>query len=105
MIHINKILTGGFFLQLFSPFLPSVVAQERPNVVVFLVDDLRTELGCYGNDIVKSPNIDALAKDGVRFTNAYAQQALSAPSRMSILTGKRPETIGIYSLFTPLCSF
>lgn len=77
-------------------------AKEQPNVVVFLVDDLRPELGCYGNQTVKSPNIDALAKDGVRFTNAYAQEAICAPSRMSILTGLRPESIGIYSIFTPL---
>ena len=81
-----------------------VRAKEQPNVVVFLVDDLRTQLGCYGNQTVKSPNIDALAKDGVRFQNAYAQEALCAPSRMSILTGLRPESIGIYSLFTPFRS-
>ncbi len=79
-------------------------AKEQPNVVVFLVDDLRTELGCYGNQLVKSPNIDAMAKEGVLFQNAYAQQAICAPSRMSILTGLRPESIGIYSLFTPLRS-
>lgn len=79
-------------------------AQQQPNVVVFLVDDLRTELGCYGNQFVKSPNIDALANDGVLFKNAYAQQAICAPSRMSILTGLRPESFGIYSLFTPLRS-
>ncbi len=77
---------------------------KAKNVVVFLVDDLRTELGCYGSEYVKSPNIDALAKDGVRFQKAYSQQALSAPSRMSLLTGNRPETVGIYSLFTPLRS-
>ncbi len=80
------------------------LAKEKPNVVVFLVDDLRTELGCYGSETAKSPNIDALAKDGVRFTNAYAQEAICGPSRMSILTGLRPETIGIYSIFTPLRS-
>ena len=82
----------------------ALFAKEQPNVVVFLVDDLRTELGCYGNENVKSPNIDALAKDGVRFQKAYSQQAISAPSRMSILTGKHLEHIGIYSLFTPLRS-
>lgn len=82
----------------------SIFAQEQPNIVVFLVDDLRTELGCYGNQQVKSPNIDALANEGVLFQNAYAQQAICAPSRMSILTGLRPESIGIYSLFTPLRS-
>lgn len=80
----------------------TLIAKEKPNVVVFLVDDLRTELGCYGSETVKSPNIDALAKDGVRFSNAYAQEAICAPSRMSILSGLRPESIGIYSIFTPL---
>jgi iduronate 2-sulfatase len=82
----------------------SLSAQKPPNVVVFLVDDLRPVLGCYGNKVIKSPNIDALAKDGVKFNKAYAQQAICAPSRMSILTGMRPENIGIYSLFTPLRS-
>lgn len=80
----------------------SITAQEKPNVVVFLIDDLRTELGCYGSEFVKSPNIDKLASEGVLFNKAYAQQAICAPSRMSILTGLRPETIGIYDLFTPL---
>lgn len=72
------------------------------NVVVFFVDDLRTDLGCYGNNVVKSPNIDALARDGVLFQNAYSQQAICAPSRISILTGLRPENVGIYDIFTPL---
>lgn len=76
--------------------------EKKPNVVVFLVDDLRTELGCYGSTHVKSPNIDALAKDGVLFDKAYCQEAICAPSRMSILTGLQPQNIGIYSLFTPL---
>lgn len=84
--------------------LMSVKAVERPNVVVFLMDDLRPQLGCYGYDMVKSPNIDSLADNGLLFQKAYAQEALSAPSRMSILSGKYPENIGIYSLFTTLRS-
>jgi iduronate 2-sulfatase len=80
----------------------NLFAQESPNVVIFLIDDLKAELGCYGSEVVKSPNIDKLAQEGVLFNNAYCQQAICAPSRMSILTGLRPETIGIYDLFTPL---
>lgn len=76
--------------------------QEQPNVLIFLVDDLRNDLGCYGNTIVKSPNIDKLAKNGVVFNKAYCQQAICAPSRMSILTGMRPENIGIYDIFSPM---
>ena len=77
-------------------------AQEKPNVLVFYVDDLRAELGCYGSETAITPNIDKLAKDGVMFNKAYVQQAICAPSRMSTLTGLRPETLGIYSIFTPL---
>lgn len=78
--------------------------KQHVNVLVFLVDDLRTELACYGSKQVKTPNIDKLAREGVAFDKAYCQQAICAPSRMSILTGLRPDHIGIYSLFTPLRS-
>lgn len=80
--------------------IASSFAQEDLNVLVFLVDDLRPDLACYGNELMQSPNIDKLAEDGVMFKNAYAQQAICAPSRMSILTGLRPETFAIYDIFT-----
>ncbi|WP_159951688.1 sulfatase [Polaribacter septentrionalilitoris] len=76
--------------------------EEKPNVLIFYVDDLRAELGCYGSETAITPNIDKLAADGVQFNKAYVQQAICAPSRMSTLTGLRPETLGIYSIFTPL---
>ena len=75
---------------------------EKPNVLIFYVDDLRAELGCYGSETAITPNIDKLAADGVQFNKAYVQQAICAPSRMSTLTGLRPENLGIYSIFTPL---
>tara|TARA_R110002051_G_scaffold318695_1_gene401383 strand:- start:22247 stop:23689 length:1443 start_codon:yes stop_codon:yes gene_type:complete len=91
------------FLCLTICSLASVFGQkEQPNVLVFYVDDLRAELGCYGSETAITPNIDKLAKDGVLFNKAYVQQAICAPSRMSTLTGLRPETLGIYSIFTPL---
>ncbi|WP_342807872.1 sulfatase [Alteromonas sp. M12] len=73
-------------------------SQKQPNVVIFLIDDLRVDLGTYGNKHVISPNIDELAKQGVKFTRAYAQQAICGPSRVSIMTGLRPETTGLYSI-------
>jgi len=75
-----------------------VVAAERPNVLFISVDDLRVELGCYGDTIVKSPHIDALAQRGTLFERAYCQQAVCNPSRASVLTGMRPSSLGIWSL-------
>ncbi|KMT66855.1 sulfatase [Catenovulum maritimum] len=71
---------------------------QQPNVLIFLIDDLRVDLGTYGSKHVISPNIDALADNGIKFTQAYAQQAICGPSRVSILTGLRPETTGLYTI-------
>ncbi|MFG6686774.1 sulfatase [Mariniflexile sp. HNIBRBA6329] len=90
------------FLILFSFTLSSFAQKQQPNVLVFYVDDLRAELGCYGSPTAITPNINKLASEGVQFNKAYTQQAICTPSRMSTLTGLRPETLGIYSIFTPL---
>ena len=73
--------------------------KQQKNVLFLAVDDLKTELGCYGSQIVQSPNIDRLAADGILFTRAYCQQAICGPSRASIMTGARPETINVTDLF------
>ncbi len=72
----------------------------RPNVLLICVDDLKPLLGCYGVPTVKSPNIDRLAARGVLFQRAYCNQAVCAPSRNSLMTGLRPQTLGIYELST-----
>lgn len=66
------------------------------NVLLIIVDDLRPSLGCYGDKLVRSPNIDQLAARSLLFQNAFAQQAVCAPSRVSFLTGRRPDTTRLY---------
>jgi iduronate 2-sulfatase len=74
--------------------------QTRPNVVLICVDDLKPLMGCYGNAIAQTPNIDRLAQQGVLFQSAYCNQAVCSPSRNALLVGRRPQTLGIYDLAT-----
>ena len=62
-----------------------------PNVLFIAVDDIKPSLGVYGDSFAKTPNIDELASFGTTFTNAHVQQAICAPSRVSLLTGLRPD--------------
>ncbi len=71
-------------------------AAERPNVVFFLVDDLgQRDLGCYGSTFYETPNIDRLAKEGARFTDAYAACPVCSPTRAAVQTGRWPQRTGI----------
>ena len=77
-------------------FLLNGSAADRPNVLFLVADDLRPDIGCYGNSAVDTPHLDRLAKEGVRFERAYCQIASCGPSRASFLTGRRPDTTKIY---------
>ena len=71
-------------------------APEKPNVLFIVVDDLKPLLGCYGESWIKSPNIDRLASRGALFTASYCQVSFCAPSRMSVLTGLRPDSTRVF---------
>ena len=75
---------------------------EKTNVIMVVIDDLRTELGCYGVDAMHSPSIDRFAKKGMLFNHAYAQYPVCNPSRSSFLSGLRPDEVGIISNTVPL---
>jgi arylsulfatase A-like enzyme len=87
---------------LLAPLVPLHAAdapKQKPNVLFIAVDDLRPLLGCYGASWIKSPNIDRLAARGTVFTASYCQVSFCAPSRMSVLTGLRPDTTRV--VFNP----
>jgi len=76
-------------------------ASRRPmNVLMIALDDLRPQLGCYGDTFAHTPHMDSIAARGVVFRNAYCQQAVCGPTRASLLTGLRPDTIGVHDLNT-----
>ncbi len=95
----NSLIYCGIGLGVINAF--SIQGQEKKQNVLFIaIDDLRPELHCYGAEHMITPNIDRLAAQGTLFQQAYCQQAISAASRNSLLTGLRPDAIGIYDLAT-----
>jgi len=100
---------GGFALA--SVATMSAVAKpgtgkKRPNIVFVLADDLGYgDLGCYGNPVIRTPHLDAFAREGVRLTQCYAASPNCSPARAGILTGRMPYRVGIYDFLrarTPL---
>ncbi len=84
-----------FFLALFI-FAASLHAADKPNIVLIFADDLGiNDLGCYGRKDQRTPNLDKLATQGIRFTSAYCAQPICSPSRAALMTGKCPARLHI----------
>jgi iduronate 2-sulfatase len=86
-----------FAVLAFTILQSAVGAAEKRNVLFIVSDDLNCDLGCYGDKLVKSPNIDRLAERGVLFENAYCQYPVCNPSRSSFMTGCYPDQTGVLS--------
>ena len=83
-------------------FVTSLAAKDKMNVLFISADDLNCDIGPYGNTQVKTPNLDRLARMGTVFDRAYCQQPLCGPSRASIMSGLRPNTLGVWTLNSKL---
>lgn len=96
----------SFFLSalLLFAFTLSAAADDRPNFIIFIADDVSwNDFGCYGSETARTPNIDALAANGMKFTNAFLTASSCSPSRCSIITGRYPHNNGAASeLHRPL---
>jgi len=87
------ILTASLAILSICPSIIGICAEKRsvPNIVLILVDDLGwTDVGCFGSDLYRTPNVDRLAREGLRFTNAYSACTVCSPTRAALMTGKYP---------------
>ncbi len=72
-------------------------SQQKTNIIILMADDLGYgDIGCFGNEIIKTPNLDKLAAQGVRFTDCYSAGCVCSPSRAAMLTGRNPNRLGVY---------
>jgi N-sulfoglucosamine sulfohydrolase len=101
-----RVLCGIMFALscvLWSALSAASVSTDRPNIVIFILDDVgQADVGAFGNAVVRTPNIDRLAAEGMRFDNAFLTTSSCSPSRASILTGLYPSATGAPNLGDPV---
>ena len=100
---LKKVAVGAGGL-LAAPYLPycGQSGESNPNIIVIFTDDQGYEdLGSYGSPLIKTPNIDQMAEEGVRFTDFYSANSVCSPSRASLLTGCYPTRVGIPDVLFP----
>src|SRR4051794_18633554 len=101
MMRFFALLTTA--IALLTPLAVRAEAPKPPNVLWVCADDLAPYVvGCYGNKVVKTPNLDRLASEGMRFDRAFCNAPVCTASRQSFLTGRYPRTVGVTQLKTPL---
>ena len=102
-IIMNLIIRGLLFLSCLAVLNPLLIAQQRPNFVFFITDDISAEdLGAYGSTVAKTPNLDRIASEGLVFDNAYLTTSSCSPSRCSMITGRYPHNTGAPELHITL---
>ena len=97
-----KILSVLCLLVISNGIIAQQKKSNKPNILFIAVDDLKPILGCFGNTLVKTPNIDRLAKISTVFNKNYCQQAICGPTRASIMTGTRPDVTQVWNLTTQM---
>ncbi len=93
----TKSLIVTIFIFFFA-FVFSLEGADKKNVLLILVDDLKPALGCYGDPLAITPNMDKLADRGIRFELAYCNQSVCAPSRFALMLGSHSTSTGLYGL-------
>ena len=100
----NQVLSCDFFARLFGIFLffwsANLHAEDpgKPNIVWIIAEDMSPDLGCYGNQVVTTPNIDGLAKKGMQFTHVFTTSPACSPSRTALATGVFQTTLGAHHM-------
>ncbi|MFZ5942270.1 MAG: sulfatase [Bacteroidota bacterium] len=100
--HALPLITGSLLVSACNTPAPQRSDDSRPNIIFIFCDDLGYgDLGCFGASDIRTPNIDSLCEDGMRFSSFYSVSPVCSPSRAGLLTGRMPQRMGIHGVFFP----